>query len=366
MRHSIKDIAEAVGAVALGASDLMVTGVNEPASATPDQLALAMNPKWAADLANGQARVAMLWDGADWQGMGLQAAIIAPRPRFAMAALSAHLDPGQGFDAYGDGVHPSAVVHETAQLGQGVQIGPFTVIGAGVQIGAGSVIGPQCHIGQDSVIGNNAFLREAVRIGARVTIGADFICHPGVVIGSDGFSFVTPEVSAVEKARKSLGDQGEVQNQAYVRIHSLGAVTIGNNVEIGANSCIDNGSVRDTRIGDDVKIDNLVHIGHNVEVGDGTLLCGQVGIAGSTRIGRNVVLAGQVGVNDNITIGDNVICGGGTKVFTKIPAGRVMLGYPALKMETHIEAQKGIRRLPRLFRDVADLKKAVFNSGSTD
>ncbi len=366
MRHSLKDIAEAVGAEVLGASDLMVTGVAEPAAAGPDQLALAMNPKWADDLSKGQARAAMLWDGADWQSMGLEAAIIAPRPRFAMSALSAELDPGQGFDAYGEGVHPMAVVHPTAELGQGVSVGPFTVIAAGVRIGAGSVIGPQCHIGWNTVIGAGAYLREGVRIGARITIGARFICHPGAVIGSDGFSFVTPEVSAVEKARKSLGDQGEITEQSYVRIHSLGAVTIGNDVEIGGCTCIDNGSIRDTRIGNGVKIDNLVQIGHNVEVGDGTLLCGQVGIAGSTKIGRNVVLAGQVGVNDNITIGDNVICGGGTKVVTRIPAGRVMLGYPALKMDTQIEAQKGIRRLPRLFRDVADLKKAVFKSDPND
>ena len=364
MRHSVKEIAEALGAQALGACDILVDRVAEPGQAGPDDLALAMSPKWASALAEGRARVALLWEGADWQALGLEAAILAPRPRYTMSALSARFDRGQGYGDFGAGIHPTAVIHETARLGQGAQIGPFCVIGAGVQIGEGAVIGPHVSIGQQARLGDRAYLRDGVRIGARVTIGDDVIIHPNAVIGSDGFSFVTPEKSGVEQVRETLGDRGETEAQSYVRIHSLGAVTIGNDVEIGAGCAIDNGSVSDTVLGNGVKLDHLVHIGHNVQVGDGTLLCGQVGIAGSTKIGRNVVLGGQVGVNVNITIGDNVICGGATKVFTKIPAGRVMLGYPAMKMETHIEVYKGLRRLPRLFRDVSLLRRSVSNGES--
>lgn len=363
MSHTIAQIAAALGAEAFGAVDILIDGVAEPAMAGPSDLALAMSPKYAAALVDGQARGAMLWPGADWRALGLEAAIIAPRPRFAMAGLSAMMDEGQGF---GTGVHPSAVVDAGAVIGEGVQIGPLCVIASGAQIGAGTVIGPQCFVGADTVIGADGYLREGVKIGARVTIGARFIAQPGATIGGDGFSFVTPEVSAVERVRDTLGDQGDIKAQSYARIHSLGSVTIGDDVEVGANVCIDRGTVRDTRVGNGVKIDNLAQIGHNVEIGQDCLICAQVGIAGSSRIGNNVVLGGQTGISDNIFVGDNVITGGATKVLANVPAGRVMLGYPAMKMETHIETYKGLRRLSRLFRDVEALKKAVSKFGDSE
>ena len=135
-------------------------------------------------------------------------------------------------------------------------------------------------------------------------------------------------------------------------------------MEIGANTCVDYGTVRDTRIGDGTKIDNLCHIAHNVVIGRDCLLAGQVGIAGSSVIGNNVVMGGQVGITDNTTIGDNVIAGGASKVLNKVPAGQVVLGYPAVKMETHLEMYKSLRRLPRLAKQFADLQKIVSNLGS--
>ncbi|MCM2562203.1 UDP-3-O-(3-hydroxymyristoyl)glucosamine N-acyltransferase [Lutimaribacter sp. EGI FJ00015] len=363
MRHSIHDIAKALGAKALGATDISVTGVAEPAMAGPDHLALAMKPEFAAGLVQGHARAALVWDGADWQGLGLEAAIIAPRPRYAMAGLSAMMDPGQGF---APGVHPTAVIDPTAEVADDASIGPLSVIGPRARIGAGAVIGPQCFVGADAVLGQGAYLREGVRIGARVTIGERFIAQPGATVGADGYSFVTPEQSSIERVRDSLGDQGEITAQAYARIHSLGNVTIGDDVELGANSCIDRGTVRDTQIGNGVKFDNLAQIGHNVVIGNDCLICGLVGVAGSTRIGNNVVLGGQTGVSDNLFIGDNVITGGATKVLANVPAGRVMMGYPAMKMDTHIETYKALRRLPRLMKQVAALQKAVFKPGQSD
>ena len=149
-------------------------------------------------------------------------------------------------------------------------------------------------------------------------------------------------------------------------VHSLAGVEIGNDVEIGANCCIDRGTVRPTKIGDGVKTDNLSQIGHNVQIGDNTLICAQVGIAGSSVIGKNVVLGGQSGVSDNIFVGDNVITGGATKVLSNIPSGRVMLGYPAMKMETQLEVYRNLRKLPKLLKDLKDLKKAVFKSSKID
>ena len=363
MTYTIQNIADALGAEARGNTDLIVTGASEPGDATAQDLALAMSPKYGEALSKGQARTAMVWPDADWQALGLEAVIFAPRPRMAMAGVTVMMDQGQGTQP---GIHPSAVVDPTAEIGADVSIGPLSVIGARAQIGAGSVIGAHCVVGIDVTLGSGAFLREMVSIGARTQIGSGFIAQPGARIGSDGFSFVTPEVSGVENARKSLGDQGEAKAQSWMRIHSLGAVEIGNDVEVGANCTIDNGTIRNTRIGNGTKLDNLVHVGHNVQVGNDCLLCGQTGISGSVLIGNNVVLGGQCGVSDNIFIGDGVVAAGGTKVLSNVPAGRVMMGYPAVKMETHTEIYKAQRRLPRIMRDVAALKKAVSKLGLSD
>ncbi|MFN4153471.1 MAG: UDP-3-O-(3-hydroxymyristoyl)glucosamine N-acyltransferase [Paracoccaceae bacterium] len=359
MTHRIADIAAALGAEFAGDGTLVVRGAAEPQQAGPEDLALAVNPKYAEGIAQGQARAAMLWPGADWQALGLQAAIFAPRGRLAMAGLTEMLDPGP---AIAPGIHAMSVIDPSAQIGEGAAIGPFVTIGAGVVIGRGARIASHVSIAEHAHIGADALILQGARIGARVTIGARFLCQPGAVIGADGFSFVTPEKSGVEEIRETLGQREAIRAQSWTRIHSLGAVSIGDDVEIGANVCIDRGTIRDTTIGNGTKLDNLVHIGHNVQVGDDCLLCGQVGVAGSARIGNRVVLAGQCGVNDNIFVGDDVICGGATKVFTNAPAGRVLLGYPAVKLETHVEIQKALRRLPRLAAKVAAIEKVIQKS----
>lgn len=356
MAYSIASIAAAIGAPFEGAGDLVVEGAAEPAFATANHLALATNPKYAEGLAQGKARAALLWPGADWRALGLQAAIFAPRGRLAMAGLTRTLDAGP---AIALGLHGMTVVDPSAQVGAGAAIGPFVSIGAGAVIGAGARIASHVSIGAGAVIGDDALILEGVRIGARVVIGDRVILQPGCVIGSDGFSFVTPEISGVEEIRASLGVRGDIRKQPWHRIHSLGAVELGNDVEVGANTCIDRGTIRSTKIGHRTKIDNLVQIAHNVEVGEDCLICGMVGLAGSARIGNRVVLAGQCGVGDNLTVGDDVIAGIATKIMTSAPAGRVLLGYPALKMDKNIELHKALRRLPRLSQRVSLLEQRL-------
>lgn len=356
MAHSIRDIALALGANAEGDLDLLINRAAEPAAATATDLALAMDPRYGAGISAGKARAALLWPGADWRAMGLQAAIFAPRGRLAMAGLSVLLDKGPAIAA---GIHRMALVDASAQIGAGAAIGPFVVIGADVRIGSGARIASHVSIAEGAVIGDNALILQGARIGAGVQIGHRLICHSGAVIGADGFSFVTPEKSGVEEIRASLGKREEINQQSWTRIHSLGSVVLGDDIEIGANAAIDRGTIRSTSIGSGTKLDNLVHIGHNVQIGKDCLLCAQVGIAGSAKIGDRVVLAGQCGVNDNIFIGDDVICGGASKIFTNAPAGRVMLGYPAVKMESHVEMQKALRRLPRLAARVAQIEKVI-------
>jgi UDP-3-O-[3-hydroxymyristoyl] glucosamine N-acyltransferase len=363
MAYSIDDIARALGAQAFGDRGLTVTGAAEPAMAGPDDLALALKPEYAEGLSKGRARAAVVWEGADWQAMGLRAALVVPRPRYAMSGITKLLDPGPEI---APGIHPTAVIDPSAQIGAGAAIGPFVVIGRGARIGARARIAAHVSVGAEAAIGDDVLLLEGVRICHRVRIGDRFIAQPGAVVGSDGFSFVTPEKSAVEKVRESLGQQDEVVAQSWTRIHSIGTVVIGDDVEIGANAAIDRGTIRATEIGSGTKFDNMVHIGHNVIVGRDCVFAGQVGVAGSSRIGDRVVLGGQCGVSDNIFVGDDVVAGGATKIFTNAPAGRVLLGSPAMKMEAHVEATKNIRRLPRLFRQVAELQKAVSKPGEND
>ena len=367
MTHNLRQIAAALGAEFAGDGDMKLRGASEPSSAESDQLALAMSPHYAEGLSQGQAQAALLWPGADWQALGLRGAIFAPRPRFVMSGLTQFFDPGPEIAL---GCHPTAIVHPDAQIGPNAAIGPFVVIGRGVRIGERARIAPHVSISEETTIGDDVLILNGVRIGARVHIGDRFIAQPGAVVGSDGFSFVTPEKSGVEEVRETLGARAQIVAQSWSRIHSLGVVEIGDDVELGANCAIDRGTIRATRIGSGTKLDNLVHIGHNVEIGMDCLLCGQVGIAGSARIGNRVVLAGQCGVNDNIFVGDDVVAGGASKIFTNAPAGRVLLGYPAVKMQTHVDSYKGLRRLPRLMAQVAQLQETVAklmqNKGSTD
>ncbi len=359
MTQTLASIADALGLPVVGDGSLPITGLAEPAAAAPDQLALAMNADYAAALSQGQARAALLWADADWQALGLSGAILPPRPRFSMASLTATLDPGQG---YAPGIHPTALVDPTADIGPDVAIGPYSIVGPGARIGARTVIGPQCHIGWQAQLGPDGLLHSQVTVGARVRIGARFVAQPGARVSCDGVSVVTPEPSDAERARAAVAgdaEPGASGPQAWARIHSLGAVQIGDDVEIGANSTIDRGTVRDTVIGTGCKIDNLVQIGHNVVAGDNVLFCAQAAVAGSAVIGDGVVLGGKAGVSDNITIGARAVLGGASIVLSNVPEGRVMLGYPAMKIDNHIESYKALRRLPRALRDVAALKKAV-------
>ena len=354
MALTIGDLAKALGAQAWGDLSLPVHGAAEPDAAGDGLLALAMAPKYADMLKPGA--IALLAEGMDPEIYGLSAAIVVPRPRLAMAGLSRAFDPGP---AIAPGIHPNALIDPSAVIAEGAAIGPFVVIAAGVRIGARARIAAHVSIGKDSRVGDDALILDGARIQHGVTAGDRLIVQPGAIIGSDGFSFVTPEESGVEEIRRTLGTRDKLRQQHWTRIHSLGAVEIGDDVEIGAGSTIDRGTIRATQIGSGTKLDNLVHLGHNVVVGDDCLLCGQVGIAGSSRVGNRVVLAGQCGVSDNIEIGDDVIAGGASKIFTRIPAGRVVLGNPAVRMDTQMDIQKAVRRLPRLAAQLADLQKTV-------
>ena len=364
-RHTVKELATALSAKVEGDLSVVVTGVAEPADATRDDLAVAMAPEFVDDISKGAAMAAIVQVGTDWQAAGLKAVILVDRPRLAMAGLTRLLSPSNDVKP---GIDGSANIDPSARIGNNGFIGPYAVIGGGAQIGENAQIGSHVSIAAGAVIGNNAVLQPGVRIGQNVRIGDGFCAHSGVVIGSDGFSFVTAEPSAVEKVRETLDDSTvEAEgSQDWLKIHSLGGVKIGDDVEIGANSSVDAGTVRATSLGNGTKIDALVQVGHNVRIGTNCLLCAHVAVGGSAELGNNVVLGGQVGVADNITLGDQVVAGGATKILSNVPKGRAILGYPAMKMSSHIQSYKALRRLPRLLRDFEKLQKSVSKKRDID
>lgn len=342
MAQMIKDIAAALGAKAFGAVDLLVTGLSEPASAGPDDLALAMSPAYGDALARGHARAAVIWVGADWQALGLDAAIEAPRARLAMAGLTQMMDQGGG----AAGISPHAIIDPTATIGRDVAIGHFSVIGAGTVIGDRCQIADHVTIAQGVVIGEDAQICAGVRIQRRVRLGARVVIQPNVVLGGDGFSFVTAAPSNVEIGRKTLGKTPFVApvDPVQHRIHSLGGVEIGDDVEIGANSSVDAGTIRATRIGSGTKVDNLVQVGHNVVVGQHCLLCAQTAVAGSAVIGDRCVLGGKSGIADNLTVGADCVIGGAAIVLSDVPAGSFMMGYPAQPMLAYRARERSLRQ----------------------
>ena len=341
---TLKEIAEEMGAEFEGDGSIKVIGPSEPRHASELHLAMALNNRYLGDLKLGKARAALLGERINWSDHNLSGVIIVPTPRYAMSKVSKifHQD-----DLFFDGIHSSAVINSDL-YSLDICVGPFSFIGKGVKIGKGSKIAANCIISDNVTIGDNARIQSGVKIGKNVSIGKNFISQANSVIGSDGFSYVSPGEVDVGDVRKSQSVEDLSHIKGYEKIESLGSVFIEDDVEIGACVAIDRGTIDKTIIKRGCKIDNLVHIAHNVKLGVSCLICGQVGIAGSTIVGDRVVMAGQVGVGDNLTIGSDVVIAGKSGVSSNIPEKQFMMGNPAMPMERSIDAYKAFRRLPRL------------------
>ena len=357
MDLTVQKIAESLGAEAAGDLSLLLRGPAQPELATRHDLALAMDQKFLGKLAEGEAVAAVLPEGTDWRALGLKAAIFAPHPKYVLSQINNIYEKSVFAPV---GVHASAVIAPDAEIGEGASIGPLVVIEGGVKIGKNARILSHVSIAQGATIGNHCLLSQGVRIGARVHIGDRFIAQPNSVVGGDGFSFVSPEAGAVEAARAGKQPEaGAIQKHGFARTNSLGAVTIGDDVELGAGSTIDRGTIVDTRVGNGTKIDNLVMLGHNVVVGEHCLLCAQVGIGGSSVVADRVILGGQVGVADHVAIGTNVVAAGKAGISSNVPPNRFIMGNPAIKAEANIESYKAYRRLPKLVAKIDKLQKQV-------
>lgn len=357
MDLSLADLAAALEARLEGDGSLAVTRAAHPSDvAAPTDLALAMAEDLEA-LIKPPAVAAVLREGADWEALGLKGAILVRRPKAAMAPITASFAPEIHAPP---GLHPTAFVDPSAEIGAGSSIGPFVWIGPGAKIGPRARILSHASVSEGAEIGPDALIHSGARVGARVKIGARLILHSNAVLGSDGFSFATPERGSVESAKATGAVAEDARNLSLLRVFSLGGLILGDDVEIGAGATLDRGTLRDTAVGDGTKIDNLVQIGHNVRVGRNCLICAHVGIAGSTEIGDRVVLAGKVGVADHVKIGSDSVVTAGSGLSGDVKPGSVMMGYPALPHAEAIRVFMAQRRLPRFMEE---LRRAKSGSG---
>jgi UDP-3-O-[3-hydroxymyristoyl] glucosamine N-acyltransferase len=244
------------------------------------------------------------------------------------------------------GISGLAFVHPDASVDSSAAVYPFVSVGERAVVGPGCVIHPGCVIGDEAVIEEGTVLYPNVVVYHRCRVGRHCILHSGVVIGSDGFGFVW-------------------DGTRHVKIPQKGIVILGDHVEIGSNCCIDRAALTATRIGSDVKMDNLIQVGHNVVVGDHSILVAQSGIAGSSRLGKSVTLAAQSGVSGHVTVGDGCIATARAGIGQDVPAGKIVSGYPAIDHRQWLRVQQIVKDLPKLLKRVRELERRL-NAGTED
>jgi len=335
---SVAELAALLGGEAIGDVALPIQRIAPLASADASTIAFLANPRYQSQLADSQAGCVIVAPAVREAAAQRPSAIITPDPYLAFARLTQWW-ANQVRPAAATGIHPSAVVAEDAQIGAGVTIGAQAVVESGAVLGEGVQIGSLCHIGAGVEVGARTRLAPRVVLMHGTRVGARCILHSGVVIGADGFGFAP--------------HQGE-----WVKIEQLGGVVIGDDVEIGANTCIDRGALDDTLIGSGVKLDNLIQIGHNVQIGERTAVAGCAAIAGSAHIGRGCMIGGSANIAGHITIADGVFVSGGSLVMRSLTqAGQYTGVYP---LEEHADWEKNaatLRQLRGLRDRVRNLEK---------
>jgi UDP-3-O-[3-hydroxymyristoyl] glucosamine N-acyltransferase len=318
-----------------GAGDLEITGAATLESAGPREIAFVGNRKAAAQAEQSGAGCLLV---ADDFPAGRTVIRVAD-PRGSLATVIGLLYPAP---AVIPGIHPTAVIASDAEIASTAAIGPHATIGAGVRIGHRTFIGAGCAIGAGVRIGVDGLLHAHVTIYDHVTIGDRAVLHSGCVLGADGFGFVR-------------GANG------YQKFPQIGRVEIGNDVEIGANSCIDRAALGVTRIGDGAKLDNMVHIGHNCSIGRHVVIAAQTGLSGGVVVEDYAVIGGQVGIGDKARIESGAVLGSGCGILTSkiVRKGQVVWGTPARPLKEHLEQLANLARLPRLRKEVAEIDKRL-------
>ena len=345
--QTVAEIARLVGGRAVGDESVVILAVADLANAGPTDISFLENQKYAAAAAASPAGCLFLPPQAQDAPCAAKARIFVDEPRGAFAVLLSLIDRSRRAFA-APVISPKSSIHPSAAIGRAVAIGDFSVVEKGAVIGEGTVIMPQCYIGEGAKIGKGCLLYPQVILRDDCSLGDRVIVHPGTVIGGDGFGFTTD---------KKTG--------RHTKIPQIGNVTIGDDVEIGANVTIDRAAIGSTVIEDGVQIDNLVQVAHNVRIGRGSVIVSQVGIAGSVKIGNGVVLGGQVGVAGHLSICDRTQVGAQSGIMSTVEPdapgkpGPILFGSPARRHREAFKLQALFGRLPELFDKVKELEKKI-------
>lgn len=331
MQFTLNILAEALGATLEGNGDFVVHGLAPIETASTGELTFLANKKYQKHLeTTGASAVIVSNDTASLRRDISYLRMKDPYFGFVQALRLFH--PAARFAEAG--VHPRSFVDSSAVIGEDVAIGALAFVGKNVRIGRGTVIAEAAVIRDDVVIGENCLIYPNVSVLDRTRIGSRVIIHAGTAVGSDGFGFAP------------VGD-------VYEKIPQVGFVIIEDDVEIGANSCIDRGTIGPTIIRRGAKLDNLIQIAHNVEIGENSVVAAQAGISGSTTLGHNVILAGQVGLVGHITIGDRVTIGAQSGVSKDLLGeGKIFRGSPAREIHDELRLEAVMRHLPDLIKTV--------------
>lgn len=335
--YKIEEISEIVGGILTKVDDASIDKLLPPLLADENALALALSEEEIENLMKTKAKVALVPLGVNFDHIST---IEVERPRLAMMKLL-HLF----YDAPDapNGIHPSAVIHPEAKIGENVSIGPNVVISRNAVVGNNTKLLANIYIGKNCTVGENCLFHPGVNIGDNSHIGNRVILQHGVSIGADGFSFVTENPDVIEQARKEGAVKEANTKQKVYKIPSIGGVVISDDVEIGANTCIDRGTIENTFIGPQTKIDNLVQIGHNCKIGGACMIVSQVGLAGSCKIGDRVVIAGQAGLADHLSIGSDSIVMAQAGVTKSFPDKSIIIGAPAVPRKDFIKQLKMLK-----------------------
>ncbi len=332
--YRLSELAERVDGELRGDGDITITGVGHLEDANEGQITFADGPRLQslADCSRASALIVP----PDVQVKD-KPFIVTEDPRLAFSKILELFAPEIRPPA---GVHPTAVVGANVTLGENVSVGAHAYVGDGTIIGDNTIVHPLAYVGHEAVVGSDCVIHPQVFVGSRVQLGDRVVLHAGASVGADGFGYLqTPH--------------------GHRKIPQIGTVIVEDDCEIGANSTVDRATVACTRIGAGTKIDDQVHVAHNVVLGRNCLLCGQVGIAGSTTIGDNVVMGGQAGVNDHVQIGDNVIVAARASVFGNLNEPGIYSGYPAGPHQQQLRAVAYTRRLPKLVERIKELEQTV-------
>ena len=332
---TLEELAKLVGGVRVGNARFRIMGVAPVENAGVYDITFAENPKILDIAVKGDAGAVIAKHGDSLQG---KSGILVDNPRLAFARTLEVFAPH--IPCLSEGVHKESIVHETAVIGKGARIGSNVTIEARVVLGEGVVLYPGVYVGEDTKIGQGTVIYPNVVIRERVSIGRGVIIHGGVIIGSDGFGFVTSE-------------------NKHHKIPQTGTVIIEDDVEIGANTCIDRGTMGATIIGKGTKIDNLVQVGHNVRIGENCIVVAQTGIGGSSEIGEGSVIAGQVGIRDHVKIGPGSTVAGLTLVSTNLPPGSFVSGRPARPHKEQLKMEAASRKLPEVLERLRELERRI-------